>query len=152
MKFVKLNLLNITPYIPEVVHWIEEMENFIQSNGRFLHEEELTIAKEIGILNYDIIKVCESDEVPMPKSTMLQFLGNEIGFFNSNTNGISFRYGIFIHSRCINKVKVLDHELVHTLQYERFGSVEKFILFYLDDLLTNGYENSVLEKEANSKR
>ena len=149
---MKLKLSNITPYLPEVVHWIEEMENFIQSNGRFLNNEELTIAKEIGILNYDIIKVWESNKPPKPKSTMLQFLGDEIGFFSSNTNGISFRYGIFIHSSCSNKISVLEHELVHTLQYERFRSVEKFILFYLDDVLTNGYENSLLEKEANSRK
>jgi hypothetical protein len=152
MKFVKLNLSNITPYIPEVVLWIEEMENYIQSNGRFLNEEELTIAKEIGILNYDIIKVWESSEVPKPKSTILQFLGNKIGFFSSNTNGICFRYGIFIHSVSPNKVSLLEHELIHTLQYERFGSVEKFILYYLDDVLTNGYDVSVLEKEANCSK
>lgn len=147
-----INLSNITPYIPEVIHWIEEMENFIQSNGRFLNEEELTIAKEIGILNYDIIKVWESNKPPKPKRTMLQFLGKEIGFFSSNTNGISFRYGIFIHQSCSNKVNVLEHELVHTLQYERFGSIEKFILCYLEDVLSNGYENSNLEKEANSRK
>ena len=149
---MKLNLSTITPYIPEVVNWIEEMEDFIQSNGRFLNEEELTIAKEIGILNYDIIKVWETNVVPKPKSAMLQFLGKEIGFFNSNTNGISFRYGIFIHSSCSNKETVLHHELLHTLQYERFGSIEKFILCYLEDVLSNGYENSSLEKEANSRK
>jgi len=146
---VKLKLSNITPYLPEVVHWIEEMENFIQSNGRFLNNEELTFAKKIGILNYEIIKVWESKRVPKPKNIMIQYLGNEIGFFSSNTNGISFRYGIFIHSSCSNKISVLEHELIHTLQYERFGGIEKFILCYLDDVLNNGYENSVLEIEAN---
>lgn len=147
---MKFNLSNITPYIPEVNHWIEEMEDFIQSNGRFLNEVELTFAKEIGILNHDIIKVWESDNVPKPKSAKLQFLGNEIGFFSSNTNGISFRYGIFIHQSCSNIASVIEHELIHTLQYERFGSIEKFILCYLEDVLNNGYENSNLEKEANS--
>jgi hypothetical protein len=152
MKFVKLDLSSITPHIPKVVHWIEEMENFIQSNGRFLNEDELTFAKKIGILNYDIIKVWESNEVPKPKNAMIQYLGNEIGFFSSNTNGISFRYGIFLHSELKYTKDVLLHELIHTLQYERFGSIEKFILCYLDDVLINGYENSVLEKEANSSK
>jgi hypothetical protein len=43
---------------------------------------------------------------------------------------------------------VLTHELIHTLQYERFGSVKAFITQYLKECIEVGYHQSDLEKEA----
>ena len=40
------------------------------------------------------------------------------------------------------------HELVHTFQYERLGSVEAFLAQYLQECLTIGYPAAPLEQEA----
>jgi hypothetical protein len=138
----------ILTLIPKVCEWLEYQENNIISIGRDLTLEELDIAKRIGIKNYDIIRVYESSVVPNPSDIVLNELGKQIGLISANTIGICFRYGIFIHENSSNKKAVLTHELIHTLQYERFGSIKAFITLYLKECLEVGYHQSDLEKEA----
>ena len=138
----------ILTLIPKVCEWLEYQENNIISIGRDLTPEELAIAKRIGIKNYDIIRVYESSVVPNPSDFVLNELGKQIGLISANTIGICFRYGIFIHENASDKKAVLTHELIHTIQYERFGSIKAFITQYLKECLEVGYHQSDLEKEA----
>jgi hypothetical protein len=85
-------------YIQPLADWIEEMENFILSQGRFLSDEEITIAQKLGIKKYDNIRVLESDIVPMPTHKSIKNMGSSMGFFKESTAGMSFRYGIFLNS------------------------------------------------------
>ena len=138
----------ILKFLPKVCHFIENQENDIMSIGRDLTQEELAIAKKIGVKNFDIIKVYESPIVPTPNDSILSELGKQVGLVSSNTKGICFRYGIFINENSTDIKAVLIHELIHTLQYERFGSIEAFISQYLKECIEDGYINSDLEKEA----
>jgi hypothetical protein len=138
----------ILKFIPKVCEWLEYQENNIISIGRDLASEELAIAKRIGIKNYDIIRVYESSVVPNPSDIVLKELGKQIGLISTNTSGICFRYGIFVHENASDKKAVLTHELIHTLQYERFGSIKAFITQYLKECIEVGYHMSELEKEA----
>ncbi len=54
----------IIKLFPAVCEWIEQQENDIFSKGRYLTFNETQIAKNIGIKNFDIIKVFESEFVP----------------------------------------------------------------------------------------
>lgn len=140
-KFIKI--------FPAVCQWIEQQENDIISKGRQLTLNETEIAKRIGIKNYDVIKVNESDLVPQPKNKIILEMGLELGLLNKErTNGICYRYGIFINKNATNKNLILIHELIHTLQYEKFGSVEKFLYQYVKECIELGYESSPLELEA----
>ena len=145
---IKMDLESITKSIPKVCEWIEIQENNIISIGRDLTQEELEVAKIIGIKNYDIIRVYESLVVPVPSDIVLRELGKQIGLISSNTSGICFRYGIFINENVLDKKVVLEHELIHTLQYEQFGSIKAFITQYLKECIEVGYHMSDLEKEA----
>jgi hypothetical protein len=140
-KFIKI--------FPAVCEWIEQQENDIISKGRQLTLNETEIAKRIGIKNYDVIKVIESDLVPQPKNKIILEMGLELGLLNKErTNGICYRYGIFINKNATNKNLILIHELIHTLQYEKFGSLEKFLYQYIKECIELGYESSPLELEA----
>jgi hypothetical protein len=143
-----MNIEFILTLLPKVCEWLESQENNIISIGRDLTPEELAIAKRIGIKKYDIIRVYESSVVPNPSDIVLNELGKQIGLISTNTSGICFRYGIFIHENTIDKKAVLTHELIHTLQYERFGSIKAFITQYLKECIEVGYHQSDLEKEA----
>jgi len=143
-----LDIEFILKLIPKVCEWLEFQENNIISIGRDLTPEELAIAKRIGIKNYDIIRVYESSVVSNPSDIVLNELGKQIGLISTNTSGICFRYGIFIYENASDKKAVLTHELIHTLQYERFGSIKAFITQYLKECLEVGYHQSDLEKEA----
>ncbi len=144
--------VEIIKIFPSVCDWIEQQENIIFSKGRNLTFIETQIAKSIGIKNFDIIKVFESDFIPQPKNKIILEMGEQFGLLNKeSTNGICFRYGIFINKKATNKNLVLIHELIHTLQYEKFGSVEKFLYQYIKECIELGYENSPLELEAVNK-
>ena len=146
LKYCELDTL--AKLIPKICEWLEYQENNIISIGRDLTLEELDIAKRIGIKNYDIIRVYESPIVPTPKDIILLEFGRQVGLISSSTHGICFRYGIFINEQTENKKLVLTHELIHTLQYERFGSIKAFISCYLKECIEVGYHESDLEKEA----
>ena len=145
---IKYDLNTISKLIPAVCDWLEAEENNILTCGRDLSSEEIKIAKIIGIKNYDLIRVYESASVTMPTNTILLALGKQVGLISDTTYGICFRYGIFINQNASDKKAVLVHELIHTLQYERFGSIESFITQYLTECFEAGYHNSALEKEA----
>ena len=144
--------VEIIKIFPAVCEWIEQQENDIFSKGRCLTFNETQIAKNIGIKNFDIIKVYESEFVPQPKNKIILEMGKQFGLLNKErTKGICFRYGIFINKKTTNKNLVLIHELIHTLQYEKFGSVEKFLYQYIKECIELGYEDSPLELEAINK-
>lgn len=145
---IKIEEASIKKLLPKVCDWLEQQENEIMTEGRLLTSEEKTIARQIGVKNYDIVRVWITKEVPFPKDPLLIQLGKQIGLLNSTTQGICFRYGIFINEQTINQREVLAHELIHTLQYERFGSIEAFISQYLKECIEVGYHQSVLENEA----
>lgn len=145
---IKLDYDSISKLIPKVCDWIATQEKEILLHGRDLDPYEIKLAKHIGIQNYDRIKIYESTLIPQPKDPLLRWIGKEVGLINSLTNGICFRYGIFINEKTIDKTETFIHELIHTRQYEQFGSIEKFIIQYLKECLEKGYENSPLEKEA----
>ena len=138
-------------FLPKVCQWIENQENFIACNGINLSEEEIEIAKIIGIKNYDVIKVYESPIVPNPDDIVLLEIGKNIGLISPHTNGICFRYGIFINENTADKKGVLVHELIHTLQYEQYGTITHFINQYVKECIELGYHNSPLELEAITK-
>jgi len=45
-------------------------------------------------------------------------------------------------------MRLVFHELVHTLQYERFGGFPQFLKQYLHECITVGYPEAPLEQEA----
>lgn len=145
---IKIDTNAITKLIPKASEWIKNQEFGILIKGRNLNSDELDIAKKIGIKNYDKIKIFESSTIPKPKDIMLLEVGKQLGLINAQTSGICFRYGIFIHENGMDKKATLVHELIHTLQYERFGSIELFLTQYSKECLELGYENSTLELEA----
>ncbi|WP_297511114.1 hypothetical protein [Flavobacterium sp.] len=147
---IKVDEKGIQKLLPQIVDWIESQENYIIGHGRDLTVEECALAKTIGIQNYDIIKVLESPNLPVPQNEVLRVLSAQIGLLTPHTAGVCFRYGIYIHENALNKNEILIHELVHTLQYERLGSVNHFIRRYLNECLTIGYSKSQLEHEANT--
>lgn len=145
---IKYDYSLVVKFIPKVCEWLESQENNIISIGRDLTLDEIETAKKIGIKNYDIIRVYETSEIPTTSDTFLLEIGKQLGLITANTEGICFRYGIFIHENAKDKKAVLIHELIHTLQYERLGSIKAFITQYLKECIENGYHNSELEKEA----
>ncbi len=61
--------------------------------------------------------------------------------------GMTLFYGIFLREGAYSR-ELLAHECRHVQQYERCGSITNFLEVYLFQVLTRGYEDAPLEKEA----
>jgi len=65
---------------------------------------------------------------------------------------LTFRTGspaaIFVRSDCWCERRLIAHELVHTVQYERLGGIRPFLRQYLTECLTVGYPAAPMEQEA----
>ena len=53
-----------------------------------------------------------------------------------------------MRSDCWRVRALIAHELVHVMQYERFGGILPFLRQYLSECLTIGYPEALLEQEA----
>jgi hypothetical protein len=65
-------------------------------------------------------------------------LSSNLGLISENTIGITFRHGIYIRSDYWQDDSLLNHELTHTMQYERLGGICNFLNQYIKSVFTLG--------------
>src|SRR6266542_6042281 len=64
------------------------------------------------------------------------------------TPGLPLRYGIALRSDHWGQRRLLVHELAHTAQYERLGSIRAFLECFLFECVAIGYPSAPMEQEA----
>ena len=128
--------------------WVEKQEAYILSNGIPLNEKQRLIASKMGIKHIDKIRVLQVESIPEPEDSILKEKNKILGFFSSNTLGITYRYGIYIRNDFWEDESLIVHELTHTLQYERLGGIVDFLNQYIKECIYFGYDKSPLEIEA----
>ena len=134
--------------LPLVANWVEEQEKHILSNGIPLSTDQQIDAWQIGVSDIARVRLMKVDRIPLPRNPMLKAAAKMTGLVSPHTAGISFRYGIYIRSDQWDRRNLVVHELTHTMQYERFGSIKLFLQQYLHECLTQGYPEGELEQEA----
>jgi hypothetical protein len=130
--------------------WAEEQERYILANGMPLNEEQRRDAYIIGVKEIDKVRLLKVDQIPVPEIPELKDAVQLTGFLAPGTIGVSFRYGIYIKADHWNKRSLLVHELTHTMQYEQLGGFKPFLMQYVQECLTVGYQKCSLELEARS--
>jgi hypothetical protein len=146
-----LALKEILRLVPLAATWVGEQEARILESGLPLDERGKRIALAIGLTEPDKVRILTESQSPSPTDPVLRQAATALGMTGGQTMGISFRYGIYIWSGCIDPDRVLAHELTHTLQYERYGSLVAFLTAYLWECIDPGYPNGPLEQEARGK-
>src|SRR4051794_18144376 len=81
--------------IPLACRWAETQERIIIETGRALTADEQELARHMGIMRVERIRVLEVDEVPAPEQLQLRVAAQQVGLFGSETAGMTLRYGIF---------------------------------------------------------
>lgn len=145
--------LSLTPdsileLLPLACRWVEEQEAFILENGVALDEDQQIDAYLARVKDPQKVRLLKVDVIPFPTAPALKKALDEIGLLTSGSLGLSLRYGIFIQSGRWNDRRIVIHELVHTMQYERLGGIHNFLRQYVDECIAFGYLNSPLETEA----
>ena len=94
------------------------------------------------------VRIYKVPQIPIPKHPVLKAAAEATQLISSATIGIALRYGIFIHNNFSNDRHTIVHELVHTMQCERFGGFYPFLKKYLWECIEIGYPEAPLEQEA----
>jgi hypothetical protein len=93
-------------------------------------------------------RVIALDNMPLPGDPGLSQLATETGLITDRTSGMSFGHGILLKNGAVDRRLVL-HELVHVMQYERFGGIEAFLKEYVQEVAFDpGNPRGPLEQEA----
>ena len=85
------------------------------------------------------------DDIPLPSNLELRLL--VIQMIPPNTAGLTFGHGIALKNRAYDR-RLVIHELVHVLQYERLKGIEPFLKEYLKEISPAVYGRGPLEMQA----
>jgi hypothetical protein len=134
--------------LPLACAWAEEQESIILREGVALTSSQLEDARRIGITHPERVRLRVVEEIPLPRQPDLRVAAEMTGLISPMTIGLTLRYGIFIRADCWGERRLVVHELVHTLQYERLGGFMPFLQQYLHECITIGYPAAPMEQEA----
>ena len=134
--------------LPLACSWAEGKEREILRIGVPLSASAISDAMRIGVIHADQVRLLKVKQIPVPEHPMLRAAAEETDLISPFTVGLTLRYGIFIRSDCWNDRRLIFHELVHTMQFERAGGIRPFLERYLRECITIGYPDAPLEREA----
>jgi hypothetical protein len=137
----------VEQYFPKAVRWVTEMEKAILESGHRLSPARRKDAEAIGVRQPDDVRIIALDNIPLPSDPGLSQLATETGLITIRTVGMTFGHGILLKNGAVDRRLV--HELVHVMQYERFGGIEAFLKEYVQEVVFDlGYPHGPLEQEA----
>lgn len=134
--------------LPLVCKWAEDQERVALRDGEPLTPGQTADAVKIGVAHPDRVRLLKVESMPIPQHPALSAAGEATKLITPLTGGLSLRYGIFVRADCWGDRRLVFHELVHTLQYERLGGFQQFLQQYLHECLTVGYPAAPMEQEA----
>ena len=130
-----------------VVRWASEHYQIIQNTGSSLSEVGLALARRVGVLEPERIRVLLVDEVPIHNDPLITDLAKSVGMLDEPTARLTLGHSIYIARGC-ESARLYSHEFRHVYQYETYGSIPAFMDEYLPQVLTLGYGKAPLELDA----
>ena len=134
--------------LPVACAWAEEQENIILRYGVPLSPVQTADALKIGVDYPEKVRLLRVTRIPAPDRRDLCTAADATRLISPFSAGLTLRYGIFIRADCWGDRRLVFHELVHTLQYERLGGLQQFLKQYLYECITIGYPAAPMEQEA----
>jgi len=145
---MEYDLRSVLPLlIPKAIAWAEAQRANIEHVGQPLTDALISVARSVGVMRPELIRIAEVPRLPLPEDPALQQAAIATGLLGPNMIGMTFGYGIYVcHGH--GTISLLSHEFRHTYQYEQAGSIGAFIPTYLQQIVTVGYHNAPLEIDA----
>lgn len=142
------DLLDRLPVLlPLAVEWAETESARGQLRGRPLNHEGLALARKVGVVHPERVRVLAVHEMPVPTDPVLRDAGIAAGLIGPQFAGLTLGYTIFVREGD-ERIELLAHECRHVAQYESFGSIGAFLATHLRDVVRLGYWDSPLEQDA----
>lgn len=144
--------IDSTPFemlLAKATVWITAEEQRVLRSGFPLAASQIADATVVGIKCPERVRLIQEEMIRLPPDSVLSEMARRLGMSDTSTFGRTYRYGIVIRWDHWGDRELLVHELVHTRQYEKFGSIENFLRPYLKELLPPfRYPDGPLEQEA----
>ena len=144
----KVTLGKFHRHLPHACVWVSDQERMILESGVPLTSAQLADARLAGVVHPERVRLLQVEKVPFPDNQELQSLAEALNLITPPTPGLALRYGIFIRSEHWGQRWLAVHELAHTAQYERLGSIPAFLECYLYQCLAIGYPSAPMEQDA----
>jgi hypothetical protein len=133
--------------IPKAIAWAEAQSSSIRQIGQPLNDALLSVARSVGVMHPELIRVAEVHRLPLPDDPALRQAALTTGLLGPNMIGMTFGYGIYVcHGQ--STIRLLSHEFRHACQYEQAGSIAAFLPTYLQQIVAVGYNNAPFEIDA----
>lgn len=132
---------------PQAIAWVEEHEAAILASGQGLNDYELGLARRVGVVNAEKIRIKFVTDFPRPTEPLLIQAMEKTGMLGPNMHGVTLGHGIYIRQPH-NSIRLLTHEFRHAHQYEVAGSIALYIPAYLEQILQFGYRDAPFEIDA----
>ncbi len=134
-------------WLPLVTAWARKHYDLIQDGGVELTDDAVDLARSVGVVEPNRIRVMLVDAIPFHDDQAIFSLAKSIGMLSGQVMGITFGHSIYIVKGC-ESARLFSHEFRHVHQYETLGSIQDFMAVYLDQVLEFGYHQAPLELDA----
>lgn len=136
------------PYlVPKAIAWAETQTSQISHFGQPLNDTLTSVARSVGVLHPEKIRITEVDSLPLPDDPDLKQAALATGLLGPNMIGLTLGYGIYV-CRGRGTIRLLSHEFRHVYQYEKAGSIAAFLPAYLQQIVSVGYNSAPFEVDA----
>jgi hypothetical protein len=132
---------------PKAIAWAEQRASEILAAGEQLTEQGLTLARRVGVVNPEKIRLLFVTQLPLPTDPMLREAALQTGLLGPNMIGLTLGHGIYICNGH-NSPRLFLHECRHVHQYEQAGSIAAYLPQYLQQIVQFGYANAPYEVDA----
>jgi hypothetical protein len=133
--------------LPKAIAWAEARATETAHTGTALDETRLAIARRVGVVQPELIRIALVSRLPQPDDPELLQAAQLTGLLGPNMAGLTLGYGIYIcHGQ--DSIRLISHECRHVHQYEQAGSIAAFLPIYLQQIATVGYADAPYEIDA----
>jgi hypothetical protein len=134
--------------IPKAIAWAEMQSESAVRSGRSLDERFMSIARGVGVVRPEQVRILDVARLPMPDDPQLHQAAVATGLLGPGMVGLTLGYAVFVCPGYGRDVRLLSHEFRHVYQYEQAGSIAAFLPEYLQQIVTIGDNNAACERDA----
>jgi hypothetical protein len=119
--------------VPLAYEWAKAQEDFVLSCGAPLSPQHMADARLAGVRDCERVRVLLVDRIPLPEGGELAEAAARVRIITQDTRCAGFGHAIVIRADAWGDRELLLHNLVHIMQCERSGGLERWIRQYLFD-------------------
>ena len=112
--------------LPLAISWAEERSREILNHGFALPDEYLPLARTVGVVQPELVRVVSVPALPLPQHPVLREAALQTGLLGPTMVGLTVGYGVLLVNGHFSP-RLLSHELRHVHQYESAGSIGAYL-------------------------